>query len=58
MMKDNEAYHLAQIVVVNADSLTTEEKLDVLKVLFTAEKNAFYLEELVNDDAKREEIHR
>ena len=44
-MKKSEAYHLAQIAVLNTATITPENKLEILKVLFDAEELAIYTEE-------------
>lgn len=44
-MNKSEAYHLAQIAVVNSPSISPEKKLEVLKVLFDDENLAIYCEE-------------
>lgn len=43
-MKKSEAYHLAQIAVLCAATITHENKLKILKVLFDDEQLALYSE--------------
>ena len=45
-MKKSEAYHLAQIAVVNSPSITPEGKIEVLRVLIDSEELALYSESL------------
>ena len=44
-MKKSEAYHLAQIAVVNSPNITPEGKLFVLATLIDDERLAVYCEE-------------
>ena len=36
-MKKSEAYHLAQIAVINAPTITPENKVEILRILFAQE---------------------
>jgi hypothetical protein len=43
-MKNSEAYHLAQIAVINSPSISPENKVEILKVLISDESLAKYTE--------------
>ena len=43
-MKQSEAYHLAQIAVVNSPSISPEGKIEVLRTLYEDEKLALFTE--------------
>jgi hypothetical protein len=36
-MKRSEAYHLAQVAVINAPTITPENKVEILRVLYAQE---------------------
>ena len=44
-MKKSEAYHLAQIAVVNSPNISPEGKIDILAILIDDERIAVYCEE-------------
>lgn len=44
-MKNSEAYHLAQIAVVQSPNIAPENKIDVLRILFDAESFAEFCEQ-------------
>lgn len=43
-MKKSEAYHLAQIAVINSPSITPEGKVKVLRILMEQEDIAIFME--------------
>lgn len=45
-MKESKAYHIAQMAVMLSEDIADGEKLDVLRVLFEAEKMALCLEQI------------
>ena len=49
-MKESTALRLAQFAVMEAQSITNEEKLEVLKVLMYKEEVALYCEEVEAKD--------
>lgn len=49
-MKKSEAYHLAQVAVINSPCIAPETKLEIMKVLIPDETSAKYWEE---QEAKR-----
>lgn len=53
-MKKSEAYHLAQIAVVNSPNITPEGKLDILTILIDDERLAVYCEEYEAQKAVKE----
>ena len=44
-MKKSEAYHLAQVAVVNSPNITPEGKLEILAILIDDERLVVYCEE-------------
>lgn len=50
-MKRSEAYHLAQIAVVQTPSISPEKKLEILEILRLQEHFEKYCEEKEKDDA-------
>ena len=44
-MKKSEAYHLAQIAVINSPSIAPENKIKVMKILLEDENLALFVED-------------
>lgn len=43
-MKKSEAYHLAQIAVVNSPNISPENKVEIMKILIDCENLAIFCE--------------
>ena len=54
-MKQSEAYHLAQIAVVNSPNIAPEKKLKVLKILMDSESFSKYCERSETNETAVEE---
>jgi hypothetical protein len=54
-MKKSEAYHLAQIAVINSPSIAPERKIEIMRVLLDDENLALFVEEQEAKKAAEEE---